>query len=170
VTVYNQWSKETLAERFARKWVACDSTGCHIWIGNKKDSGYGQMVYKGRRTLAHRIAMMLEGHSVEGFYVLHKCHNRLCVNPAHLYLGDHNQNMRDMAEAGSKKGELHHNCELTDSDLRQMFIKRYQEGRTVEDIAKIFGVSKKHTSALLNARKRSHTTRVLLSKYRSKAA
>lgn len=166
---HNQWSKATVKERFNEKWAKCAETGCHVWTGNKKDSGYGYMRYEGRRTTAHRIAMILEGLDVDGVSVLHKCHNRSCVNPEHLYLGDHNQNMRDMAEAGSKKGELHHNCELTDSDLHQMFIRRYQEGRMVGEIARSFGVSKKHTSALLNARKRSHTTKGLLSKYGSRA-
>ena len=75
--------------------------GCWVWIGNRTPSGYGLMsVYdvarRGPRTLyAHRWSVLLAGRTITpGHEVDHLCRNRWCVNPEHLDVVDHAENMR----------------------------------------------------------------------------
>lgn len=91
-------------------------TGCLEWTGALfQPSGYG-MFHWGyeesgyRRVLpASRAAWVLVNGEPGEQFVLHTCHNRLCCNVDHLYLGDHDQNMKDRDEAGrTKKGQDHY--------------------------------------------------------------
>lgn len=75
--------------------------GCWIWIGAMHKGGYGHLKFDGITRLAHRISWELfNGPIPEGFLVLHKCDNPPCVNPNHLFLGDHADNMKDMWDKG----------------------------------------------------------------------
>lgn len=70
-----------------------DRTGeCWLWTGPRTAAGYGRFGDE----YAHRLAWE-ETHSVsaEGFEVMHKCDNPPCINPAHLRLGTHRENMLD---------------------------------------------------------------------------
>jgi hypothetical protein len=97
---------QTLKERFMDK-VYCDpNSGCWIWEGYEDSCGYGlffsPLLYgKNRPGRANRGAYMLfKGHIPDGLCVLHSCDARLCVNPDHLRLGTHAENMQDMALRG----------------------------------------------------------------------
>lgn len=80
--------------------------GCHEWTGatNGKRHPYGRLNIGGtspRFVRAHRVVWLLVyGEIPDGLYVLHRCDNSLCVNPEHLFLGTHNDNMRDRTERG----------------------------------------------------------------------
>lgn len=72
---------------------------CWRWDGHIADSGHGRFSWHDGDhrmcTGAHRAAWMLyKGEIPAGQFVLHKCDNASCVNPAHLMLGDNNENMR----------------------------------------------------------------------------
>jgi len=78
---------------------------CWQWTGyTVSAAGYGGLQYHyfeevyGERLYAHRISWCIHhGKPVpEGMQILHKCHNKLCVNPDHLYVGTHDDNMADM--------------------------------------------------------------------------
>ena len=73
---------------------------CLRWTGCKDKDGYGISSIRGIKMPAHRAVMSFL-HDVEGQYVLHKCTNRDCVNPKHLYLGDQKQNVQDQIDAGT---------------------------------------------------------------------
>ena len=95
--------KQTFEERF---WARVKKTEeCWIWTGNIA-RGYGQISQKvngsWRIRRAHRISFeMASGQPIpEGMEVMHSCDNPSCVNPAHLSLGTHFDNMRDMAAKG----------------------------------------------------------------------
>lgn len=81
-------------------------TGCWVWAGRKDAWGYGvvqRTVRKTRRLAqAHRKAWEIfhPGEPIGQGLILHSCDNPPCVNPAHLRLGDHRDNMADMKARG----------------------------------------------------------------------
>lgn len=91
--------REPLADRFWR--FVEKSGGCWLWLGSRIPAGYGHIKVSGRTVMAHRVAFELTHGPIEdGLWVLHRCDNPSCVNPAHLYTGDRAQNMKDAHERG----------------------------------------------------------------------
>src|SRR5690242_19244746 len=86
--------------------VRCDAeTGCWIWTGYIARNGYGRY----RREGAHRVSYeRANGHIPSGFQVNHSCDRRLCVNPAHLWLGTQVDNMREMVQKGRSANKHNH--------------------------------------------------------------
>lgn len=83
--------------------------GCWLWVGGKDPKGYGMYYFKygtdtlpqGKQAKAHRASYILHvGDIPEGMTVRHKCDNPSCVNPSHLVLGTHQQNMDDKVRHG----------------------------------------------------------------------
>lgn len=79
---------------------------CWIWKGatkGKESQKYGSFYFRGASWLAHRVAWVLtfgeipelDSADYRGTCVLHRCDNPLCVNPGHLFLGTHQDNMDD---------------------------------------------------------------------------
>lgn len=98
--------------RFEQK-VDVKESGCHLWKSTLHRDGYGKFWHIGGQIQAHRIAYMIYvGDIPEGQWVLHKCDNRLCVNPEHLYLGDAKQNTADMHNRGRAVGNTRYSIEL----------------------------------------------------------
>lgn len=91
-----------LEDRFWSKVRAGDENDCWWWTGAKNNDGYGSLHVLGSQMLAHRISYELVEGRIGESLVLHHCDNPGCVNPAHLYLGDHDDNMTDMSERGTK--------------------------------------------------------------------
>lgn len=103
----------SVSERFAKRFEIDPATGCWNWTGTMNNTGYGAIsgVLHGKRyakLLAHRASWLIfrgeipEGDSYHGYVVMHKCDNRLCVNPAHLELGTQADNVQDMLNKGRK--------------------------------------------------------------------
>jgi HNH endonuclease len=72
-------------------------SGCLIWQGSLAHGGYGQLHFRSQSYLAHRLAWILKhGPIPPGLNVCHRCDERRCVNPDHLFLGSHSVNMTDL--------------------------------------------------------------------------
>ena len=90
-------------ERFHRKYEI-DESGCWLWIGgtrlNSKGVPYPRHWSDDKKSIgAHRFSFELaRGAIPKGMYVCHKCDTPLCVNPDHLFVGTHHDNMRDMVQ------------------------------------------------------------------------
>lgn len=94
---------------------------CWLWRANKDKLGYGKFTPLGcKNGLAHRSShRIFKGPIKENMLVLHSCHVTSCVNPAHLRLGTHADNMRDKVMANRcKTGRA--NSKLTESDVREI--------------------------------------------------
>ena len=79
--------------------------GCWLWVGDQTTNGYGRVQIikdkKKKRIRAHRLSYEVFKESIpEGLYVCHSCDVKLCVNPEHLWLGTHQQNMQDAYDKG----------------------------------------------------------------------
>lgn len=84
-----------------RFWSRVSKTeSCWLWNG-ANDGRYGFIRYQGKQLRSHQFSWILHhGILPTGAQVLHKCDVTNCVNPAHLFLGDHVANMRDKAAKG----------------------------------------------------------------------
>jgi hypothetical protein len=111
------------------------NSGCWLWVAGASGVGYGQVYIDRKPHSTHRVSYeQHRGAIPKGAYVLHKCHNRLCVNPEHLELGTHKKNMEHMAIAERTFG-----TRLTRERVERLRQLR-AEGVTWENLAHDFGL------------------------------
>lgn len=81
--------------------------GCWLWTGASGGGGYGHIRVDGEVRGAHRVSYELYIGSIpSGMHVMHRCDNPLCVNPQHLQLGTHQDNMADMYAKGRRQAAV----------------------------------------------------------------
>jgi hypothetical protein len=117
-------------------------SGCWDWLRAKSSAGYGQIRIDWVCHYVHRLAWELaHGPVPDGMCVCHACDNRACVNPAHLWLGTHAENMTD----GARKyrihsGEKNGRAKLTDADV--LYCREAHNNNVpTRELALHFGVS-----------------------------
>lgn len=97
---------QRLFDRLVAKIVA-DERGCWLWTGSlhtstKYPAGHhGLTMFKGKSISTHRAMWIaVHGSIPDGMHVCHSCDVPRCINPDHLWLGTHQDNMADMNRKG----------------------------------------------------------------------
>jgi len=130
------------------------SDNCWLWNAGKDKDGYGQFWLNSeqRSIRAHRISYFLKSGEVPEF-ALHTCDNPSCVNPNHLYNGNHLQNQRDrVSRKRSARGSKHSRHKLNEDQVKT--IKELLRVRKLKyvDIARMFNVSAQTIYAIREGR------------------
>lgn len=120
------------------------ASGCVEWIGSRLSSGYGIIRPTGEKAvLAHRFSYMRHvGEIPVGLCVLHRCDNPSCVNPEHLFLGTHRDNMADMSAKKRRSGGRNHKAILTNDIVQIVKAWMSTEALSLALLAAPLGVSK----------------------------
>lgn len=137
-------------------WAKVDKRGvdeCWHWLGAVGHRGYGRFGVNGKNRRAHRVAWLLAHQGSPGdMHVCHTCDNPLCVNPAHLFLGDDLANSNDKCRKNRQhrhddRGENGHCHKLTDDDVRRIR-GMLASGMGQRAIASNFGMAQTTISAI----------------------
>jgi len=95
---------QTVREHIERRTMTVPESGCWLWTGGTNNLLYGHFKVEGKNYYAHRASYELhKGPIPDGYEVCHTCDVPLCVNPDHLFVGTHKDNMSDSARKGRAK-------------------------------------------------------------------
>lgn len=135
--------------------------GCWVWLAHRDKAGYGRFSLHGRPALAHRVAYELSvGPVPPGLSVMHLCDNPQCVNPDHLRVGTHAENMADMKRKGrchsrGLPGERNGFAKLTEPQVHAIR-ERYAAGNTQVAIARDLGVDPTTVGLVVRGKRWTH--------------
>jgi len=158
--------------RFLEKVALDEKTGCWNWRANKKRDGlpygfffWGTVDGKEKMMTAHRASWLLHNGEVpEKKHILHKCNNASCVNPHHLYIGDHKQNMKDRDAAGrTSRGDKRYNWKRS-STLIDSLLAEFRTGKQAQEVCDALGIG---WSTLYRARAQSPELKQLMADTKS---
>lgn len=138
------------AERFWDLLIPEPNSGCWLWCGARYGNGYGYFKFGKGGIPAHRFAWRLyNGEIPAGLLVCHRCDNRVCVNPEHLFVGSHSDNLNDMHAKGrnnTPRGERHIRAKLTERDV----IDIRNDIRSLVEIGRQYGFDKSYAWKIKN--------------------
>ncbi len=154
----NDTRPRDLKQRLMEKVSPEPNSGCWLWDGAYVTGGYGYIA-RGRGTgrgpaHAHKVSFELFKGPVGDKFVLHACDNTCCVNPDHLFLGTHKENMMDMVLKGRaawQTREVFHNTKLKQSDVDDIRSRRMRNA----DYARLYNVSPSMITKIIKGQRRS---------------
>lgn len=129
---------------------------CWLYTGCIDNGGYGRATIADEGWVSHRIAWVLEfGDVPKGLYILHKCDNRKCVNPFHLFLGTYRDNILDAMEKGrwvSVNGEDVGTSKLTAKQVKQIRLLYRDTEVTQKELGIRFNVTEENIKHIVDGR------------------
>jgi len=153
--------KYTEEEFWNRFWDQVHKTdGCWNWTGLCMKAGYGEIWRHGTMVYTHRLSYEFHyGPISPGNLVCHKCDNRPCVNPDHLFLGSYRDNAQDMLAKGRgnpRRGEMANHAKLSASQVIEIR-EAYLSGKNTQvELAKIFGIHKRNIWMIISRKVWKH--------------
>lgn len=144
--------------------------GCWEWQAGKFNNGYGQFWLDGISVGAHRVAYELYiGPIDDGLLVCHRCDNKACVNPAHLFQGTSADNVHDMEQkgrqgrrgwtfklSGHSQGSKNPASKLTEAQITDIRELIATDRWTQSELGQLFGVTQATISKIKLGKKWSH--------------
>ena len=113
---------DSVIKRFWKYVDRREEDQCWPWTGSKMvRGGYGQLNDRGRLLKAHRISWEISNgcEIPKKLFACHRCNNKGCCNPSHIYAGTPKDNWNDTVQAqglrlpaNAPKGEKHHSAKL----------------------------------------------------------
>ena len=141
------FSKDVI-DRFWSKVDIKSEDECWEWLGPLRGKGYGYIVIEHKKIKANRFSWIItNGLIPTEKLVLHNCDNSKCVNPNHLYIGSHSDNMRD--RCSRYNGMIGRTNRFTEEKI-QIIKLLYSKGITQRSIAERLGLSQSYISMLIH--------------------
>lgn len=146
------WSPDTFWKRVEK------TATCWLWTGARGLSGYGVLWSAGgkqnrKQLYAHRVAYFLHNNTLpDDLCICHTCDNPPCVNPAHLFLGDHKQNALDKVSKGRQsclKGEASGRAVLTEAQVLAIRSQYSAGGITQAALGAAYGVTRGNIASIV---------------------
>jgi hypothetical protein len=152
---------------FSKVEIPADPNACWTWKASFQGPGYGQFFFRGRLWGAHRLSYLAhyrelpEHDGYHGTCVCHRCDNRACVNPRHLFAGTQKNNVDDMTSKGRHAGRFtseavrkirgyrHQNCKFTPEQVAEIRRLWVETDLRQKDIGKMFGVAQSTIGAIV---------------------
>jgi len=132
---------------------------CIEWIGKTTTREYGYLSYKHKQFQLHRLSYEFHfGIIPSTLQVCHKCDNRICINPKHLFLGTIADNIKDMYSKkrhSNRQGENSAVNKLTNT-LVLSAREKYKNGITIYKIAKMFNISYAQMHRIIHRKRWKH--------------
>ncbi len=126
--------------------VVLTPSGCMEWKFHKGTGGYGNIRVHRKSKRAHRVSYERSiGPIPKGLFVLHRCDNPPCINPDHLFLGTHTDNVQDCIDKGRwTNGEKNGMSKLTS----ELVLKIRADERGLQTVADEYQISRSLVSQI----------------------
>lgn len=144
----SDYTSKDIARFWSKVKISSDTQTCWEWQAGKIE-GYGSIRINGKNCRAHRFSWLIAHGDPGKLHVLHTCDNPACVNPNHLFLGTHLQNMQDKHAKGRDKWSRTHRSKLS-IEQKDYIQERYARGGiTFHELADEMGITTRYVSLII---------------------
>lgn len=131
---------------FSKIEKTCD---CWVWKGHiHKNNGYGGFKFEGKCQGAHRVSWIIHNGAIpDRMFILHKCDNKICVNPNHLFIGTQKDNIEDKCKKGRHKYGV---TTKLNKDQVMIIRKKFEQGTSAITLSKEFKINRRTVYKIIN--------------------